>query len=168
MKLLKIYMVIGIFFVLILGSVWHFVYEWSNNNFFVGFFFPINESIWEHMKLLFFPMLLYSFFMIARFKSLFPCIISAFSVGIFSGTMLIPIVFYTYTGILGRDIVIMDFLTFAFSIIIAFYIVYKLTLSCKLEKYKLLFFLLIVVLTISFILFTYLPPDIGLFAGYTK
>lgn len=167
-KLFKRYTVIGIFFVMILGSVWHFVYEWSGNNFFVGFFFPINESVWEHMKLLFFPMLLYSLFMITRFKDEYPCISSAYSVGILTGTMLIPIVFYTYTGILGRDIVVMDFLTFAFSIIIAFYFGFKLTVTCKFEKYKSLFYLLIIVLTISFILFTYLPPNIGLFTESTK
>lgn len=41
---------------MILGVVLHFTFEWSNNNILVGTFSPVNESIWEHLKLLFFPM----------------------------------------------------------------------------------------------------------------
>lgn len=53
----------GIIFVLITGTIAHFVYEWSDNSFIIGLFFPVNESTWEHMKLCFFPMLLYSLYM---------------------------------------------------------------------------------------------------------
>ena len=41
-------------FAMILGSLLHFTYEWSNENSFVGSFSAINESTWEHLKLLFF------------------------------------------------------------------------------------------------------------------
>lgn len=64
MKHLKRYTIIGIIFVLITGTFAHFLYDWTENNHIVGFFTPINESIWEHMKLLFFPMLIYSVFII--------------------------------------------------------------------------------------------------------
>lgn len=47
--------IIGILFVLITGSVSHFLYDWTGKNPVVGLFTPANESIWEHMKLLFFP-----------------------------------------------------------------------------------------------------------------
>ena len=67
MKQLKKYTIIGsTFFVLITGTLSHFIYEWSGNNFIVGFFFPVNESTWEHMKLVFFPMFLFSIFMFKR------------------------------------------------------------------------------------------------------
>lgn len=167
-KQLKLYTIIGILFVLILGTIWHFVYGWSGNNSFAGLFFPINESTWEHMKLLFFPMLLYSFIMNRKFKSLYPCITSALLSGILSGTLLIPIIFYTYTGILGHNIFMLDLITFALSVVIAFYIVYKLTLSCKAENYILLLIILIFTLTICFLLFTYYPPNIGLFTEPVK
>ena len=49
MKLLKRYTMIGIVFVLITGSLAHFVYDWSGKNHIVGLFTPINESVWEHM-----------------------------------------------------------------------------------------------------------------------
>ncbi|MDD7025196.1 MAG: DUF6512 family protein, partial [Oscillospiraceae bacterium] len=58
MNKLKCYTITGILFVIITGTISHFVYEWSQNNFILGLFFPVNESTWEHMKLLFFPMLI--------------------------------------------------------------------------------------------------------------
>ena len=51
----KVFTVIGILFTIILGSLSHFFYGWSGNFFLVGFFSPVNESVWEHLKLLFFP-----------------------------------------------------------------------------------------------------------------
>ena len=44
----------------ILGVIFHFVYHWSNRLFVIGLFFPINESIWEHLKLIFFPIMIVS------------------------------------------------------------------------------------------------------------
>ena len=61
MNKLKYFTVVGGAAVLALGAAAHFFYEWSGNNFFVGMFSPVNESVWEHMKLAFFPMLLFSF-----------------------------------------------------------------------------------------------------------
>ena len=52
---------IGIIFTIILGTISHNVYPWTGNNFIAGLFSPVNASIWEHMKIAFFPMLIYSF-----------------------------------------------------------------------------------------------------------
>lgn len=60
MKCSKKYVWIGFFFCLILGSLSHFFYQWSGNTPAVGLFSPVNESAWEHMKLVFFPVLLYA------------------------------------------------------------------------------------------------------------
>ncbi len=141
MKHLKRYTIIGIFFVLITGTLAHFLYDWSGNNYIVGLFTPINESIWEHMKLLFF--------------------------GIIIGILLIPIFFYAYTSILGEDTFILDIGTFILSIIIAFWLSYKLTLSCKLEPYTLLLCGLICILFICFMIFTYNPPKTRIFKDPT-
>ena len=50
---------ISFFVIGIIGVLSHFVYEWSGENAFVGLFFPVNESIWEHLKLIFYPALIY-------------------------------------------------------------------------------------------------------------
>lgn len=167
MKHLKYNAIFGVFFVLILGSLSHFFYEWSGNNYIVGLLTPVSESTWEHMKLLFFPMLIYSPTTILSLKEKFPCIVSSLLLGILSGTLLIPVIFYTYTGILGHHIFFMDLLTFTISVIAAFYSVYKLTLSCKAKKHTILLLVLTCLLGLCFLLFTYTPPNLGLFADPT-
>lgn len=161
---LKRYSVIGTVFVLLIGTLSHFLYEWTGNNFLAGFLVPVNESTWEHMKLLFFPMLLYSFFMMRKLKRNDRCIVSALFTGILVGTLLIPVIFYTYTGILGYNLFIFDLLTFALSVIAAFFVTYRLSSSCRMQKYCILLCSFIFILTICFFVFTYCHPSIGLFA----
>lgn len=164
MNKLKSYTIIGTVFVIIVGSVSHFIYEWSGNNFILGFFFPVNESTWEHMKLCFFPMLLYSLYMNQKLKFDYPCITSSLLAGVLLGTFLIPVIFYTYSGILGRNIMLLDISTFIISVLLAFCSIYKLTLSCRLAVHtnSLKSFLLII--AVCFFVFTYYPIDIGIFS----
>lgn len=168
LKQLTRYTIIGIFFVLITGTLAHFLYDWSENNHIVGFFVPVNESIWEHMKLLFFPMLLYSLFVIFKLKKAYPCIASSFCFGIITGTLLIPLLFYSYTKICGKDFFVLDIGIFILSVIIAFWISYKLTLSCKFESYTFLLCFVVCLIFISFVLLTYHPPKTGLFSDNSQ
>lgn len=167
MKHLKKYTVIGIFFVLTVGTLAHFLYDWTGNNRVVGLFTPINESIWEHMKLLFFPMLIYSVIMISKFRKIYPCITSALCFGILAGAFLIPLFYYAYTYFFGKSVFILDIGIFILSIIIAFWLSYKLTLSCRLESYTSILCILMCILFICFLYFTYHPPDAVIFQDPT-
>lgn len=167
MKHLKRYTIVGIIFVLITGTLAHFLYDWTGKNDIVGLFVPVNESVWEHIKLLFFPMLIYSLILIFKFRKAFPCITSALCFGILAGTILIPIFFYIYIAIIGKDIFFLDIGTFIISIILAFWLSYKLTLSCKLEPYTFLLCCSVCVLFICFALFTYHPPKTQIFTDPT-
>ncbi len=164
MQPIRKYTIIGTIFVLLAGTLAHFLYEWSGSNYIVGLFTPVSESVWEHMKLVFFPLLLYGLFMIYRFKEDCPCITSALCMGILAGALLVPVLFYVYTGILGKDIFILDIGIFIVSVLTAFLIFYKLTVSCKLESHTFLLCVLVCVLFVCFMAFTYYPPDAELFA----
>lgn len=163
MKKVKRYCIIGIIFVSIAGTLAHFVYDWSGQNHIAGFFFPVSESTWEHMKLCFFPMLLYSLFMICKLQDIQPCIISALPAGILTGTFAIPVLFYTYTGILGRNFLPLDIGVFMISVILAFTSVYRLTLSCKTEHFTGILWLAVAILGLCFVWFTYHTPEIAIF-----
>lgn len=170
MKRLKHDTIIGIIFVLITGSAAHFFYDWSGSRYIVGLFTPVNESVWEHMKLLFFPMLLYSLIMILKLKEDHPCITfslcPALCSGILAGTFLIPLFFYAYTCLLGKDVFILDIGTFIASVIIAFWLSYKLTLSGRPKSYTLLLCGLVCILFVCFLIFTYHPPNMKIFEEY--
>ena len=148
---------------IITGTISHFIYEWSGRQFLLGFFFPVSESTWEHMKLCFFPMLIYSCFMNKRWKDAYPCVTSALLFGTLLGTFLIPVIFYTYTGIIGRNYLFLDIATFIISVLLAFLCVYRLTVSCKMFSHTYMLGSLVFVMAICFLMFTYLPPDLGMF-----
>lgn len=165
MNKLKCYTIWGIIFVLIIGTLMHFTYEWSGSNPIVGLFSPVNESIWEHMKLVFFPTFLYSLFMNKQLRNEYPCVASSLCFGILLGTLLIPIIFYTYTGILGYNLLILDIGTFAISVIISFFAIYKFTLSCYLEEAAIILSIIVFAFMLCFIVFTYAPPQVGIFTA---
>jgi hypothetical protein len=165
MKSLKSCIFVGIIFVSILGTLLHFAYSRSGNNIFVGLFTPINESVWEHTKLLFFPMLLYSFCLNKKMGKEYPCLNSAIILGMLSGVALIIVMFYTYTGIIGSHTAFADISTFYVSVIFAFCTAYKLTISCKADNFsKFLEFLQILMICL-YIIFTFSPPNLPLFVG---
>ena len=45
--------------IILLGVILHFLYDWAGKNKFVATFSAVNESTWEHLKLAFFPVLLF-------------------------------------------------------------------------------------------------------------
>ena len=61
-----------------------------------------------------------------KLKYNYPCVTSSLLLGVLLGTFLIPVLFYTYSGILGRNITFLDISTFIVSIVLAFRAVYKL------------------------------------------
>lgn len=168
MNKLKLNIIKGIIFVLITGTLSHFIYEWSGNNFILGLFFPVNESTWEHMKLCFFPMLLYCFYMDKKVRSDYPCITSSMLFGILLSTLLIPVIFYTYSGILGKNFLLLDIGTFIISVLLAFAAVYRLALSCKSEPYTQVLKSLVLITVVLFFVFTCYPLNIGIFIDPTK
>ena len=165
MKGLKTYIFTGIIFVSILGTFLHFAYNFSGNNFLVGLFTPINESVWEHTKLIFFPMLLYGMLFNKKQKDSYPDIYNATILGAITGVMVTIVAFYTYSGIIGYNIAFVDISIFYISVILAFFATYKATLSCKIGKYDILLTFLCVLMIVLYILFTLCPPTIPLFVS---
>ena len=160
---IKTWQIITIIICLILGIFLHFTYEWSGENVIVGLFSAVNESTWEHLKLVFFPMLVYGLFAVRHLKNEYICIDKAFSIGILTGIFLIPVIFYTYSGILGYDVAWLNILTFILSVIIAYVMIYKAAKSCDDSEETVFSKILVWAFFIAFIAFTYNPPELGIF-----
>ena len=109
----------------LLAGLLHFVYEWSGNQFVVGLFGAVNESVWEHMKIFAFAYLIWSVVQYFLCKEeLFSYLRSTLR-GLAVIMAVIPVVFYTYTGILGTNLFLLDLATGALATAIAFRV------SCK-------------------------------------
>jgi len=166
-KEVKRYLIGGIIFVAIVGTLGHFVYGWSGQNKFVGLFFPVNESIWEHMKLIFFPMLLFIVFM--RNKIPMEVVPLSFLAGSI-GTWSLPVMYYVYSGILGKNIQWVDIGLFYIAVLLVFGIIHwvlsgksrYMTID-KIEAYCPVIIFFVVLMLALFMAFSVFPPELGIF-----
>ncbi len=167
-KLLKVEM-IGILFCFILGTLLHFIYGWSGKNLFVASFSAVNESVWEHLKLVFYPMLLMAIIEYFFVKKISNNYIEAKTIGIFVAMSFIVVSFFTYTGILGTNFFIIDILIFIISIILGEWSSYRLMKRKKesTTQSKILASLIMIFLLICFIVCTYYTPKVNLFRDFT-
>ena len=164
MKNIRFYLIIGFIFTSALGTLSHFFYDWSDQNLLIGLISPVNESTWEHMKLVFFPVLIWSFFITGSGSKLSPALRPALLLGGFIGTFMIPVLFYTYSGILGHNVTGIDIAIFFVNAFLAFFCTWRLQNSRIIYQKRTVIYILTVLFLVLFILFTFLPPDIGLFA----
>ncbi len=145
------------------GTVLHFLYGWLAGARWIAPFSGVNESTWEHMKLLFWPMLLFavvqSFFF--REKEDFWCIKLR---GTLLGLMLIPVIFYTYNGVVGRSPDWINIAIFFISAAAAYIYETRQFQSGKTVcKSPALAFTLLTVIALFFVIFTFQTPKLGIF-----
>lgn len=149
-------------FTLVFGTILHFTFDWSANNLIVGAFSAVNESTWEHLKLVFFPMLISTIIGFIYYKKEYPNYLCVKTKGILLALSFIVIFFYSYTGILGKNISVLDIGSFIVAVILAEYYILK-NISNKSECNNFVQSIILIVLFLCFILFTFFPPHIGLF-----
>ncbi len=159
------FQIFSVIFTWILGTILHFLYEWSEDNKIIASFSAVNESTWEHLKLVFFPMLITTivgFLVIGKDNKKFWC---AKTIGIILAMSFIIVFFYTYTGIIGTNFAILDIGSFFVAVILGEYVAYKIMTNdeYKLKCNKRIAVIGLICILLCFIIFTYLPPHIGLF-----
>ena len=161
-KKIRNYQIFSIIFTFILGTILHFTYKLSGNNQLVAIFSAINESVWEHLKLLFFPMLLTTiigYFYFGKSLSNFLC---SKTIGIIIAMLFTVIFFYTYTGIWGKNIAIIDIASFFIATILGEITSYLLIIN-KFKCNNKIAILILVIIFISFVVLTFKTPHIGIF-----
>ncbi len=161
---LKQLQIAGFFFVGGGGVLLHYLYEWANKSPFVAFFSAVNESIWEHMKLFFVPMLLFALFENRLLKKDYPFFWCGKLVGVLLGLIIIPSLYYLYTGALGVNADWFNIAIYFIAVAAAFYIetvFIKNRFRCILSAKSSLIVLAIIAL--CFVFFTFYPIHIPLF-----
>ena len=108
------------------GTLLHFAYDWSGGNLIAAAFSGVNESTWEHMKLLFFPILLFTMVQLWVMGGNYPNLLAVRAVSTLVGLALIPCLFYTYSGALGYYIHWVNIGIFALAALGAFLLDFRL------------------------------------------
>ena len=145
------------------GTILHFLYEWLGEALWIAPFSGVNESTWEHMKLLFWPMLLFAIVQSIFFRNRkdFWCVKLR---GILLGMILIPVIFYTYNGVVGKSPDWLNIAIFFIAAAIAYIYETRLLKSekthCRSPKLALV---TLGIIALLFVVFTFLTPEIGIF-----
>ena len=145
------------------GTLLHFLYDWLSQAAWVAPFSGVNESTWEHMKLLFWPMLLFAIVQSLFFRDRedFWCVKLR---GILLGLMLIPVIFYTYNGAIGKSPDWLNILIFFTSAAISYIYETRLfnakRLVCRSPRSAIL---LLFIIFLFFVIFTFWTPEIEIF-----
>lgn len=161
-KKIRNFQIFSVLFTWIFGTLLHFTYEFSENNPIVGAFSAVNESTWEHLKFLFFPMLITIIIGNFYIGKNIPNFICSKTIGIIVSMVFVIIFFYTYTGILGRNIPAIDIASFFIATILGEFIAYMCIVN-KLKCNKVVGIITLMIISSCFIIFTYFTPNIGIF-----
>jgi len=161
----KRWSVAGFIFTVLLGGLLHFTYAWSGENPIIGALSAVNESTWEHLKLLVTPMLLFWVAEYIAYGSRQKNFIPVRFLSILLGMVSIVVLFYTYSGITGQHYLWLDIAIFILSVLIAYWFGYRLLQTDRLSSNGavLLGAAGLVLLAACVVLFTFRPPDIPLF-----
>jgi glucose-6-phosphate-specific signal transduction histidine kinase len=151
----------GIVFIVVLGSVLHFAFEWSGRAIPIAPVAAVNESVWEHLKLGFWPALVYAALEYSRFGKSANNFSFAKTLGIYLIPITIVVLFYAYTAILGHDLLEADIATFVVAVIVGQLVSYRLLIASPLpERLNRFAPIALAVLGILFVLFTFYPPHL--------
>ena len=161
MNKIKKFETASFFFASIVGTLMHFVYDWTNKSPITALIAPVNESVFEHLKLTFFPLLafaVFEYFFIGKMHKGFFCIKAR---SILLGILSVLVLYYTYTGIIGQNYMIPDVLIFYISVLIS--TLYFVKNYKPNKRNNILGIIIFILVWIIFIVFTFSTPHINLF-----
>lgn len=162
---IKRWHIAGMIFTIIFGTLDHFFYHWSGENPLVASFAAVNESTWEHLKLLAAPMIFFSIIEYFIYGKNLKGFIASRVVSILSGVAAIVIIFYGYTAITGQNYLWMDIGTFMVSVVIAWLMSYQFMKRRFFSTFRaeIIARVVIAIFIVCLIVFTKEPPHIFLF-----
>ena len=147
----------------LVGTLLHFLYDWLHGATWIAPFSGVNESTWEHMKLLFWPMLGFAVVQHMFFREQ-PSFWRIQLRGILFGLLLIPLLFYTYNGAIGPSPDWLNITIFFISAAAAYIYETRLFYADRLQPYgwrsaK----ITLLVIAALFVIFTFATPHLGIF-----
>ena len=165
------WILLGIPALFIIGSVFHFIYELTGKHIIVGLISPVNESIFQHIKMIILPIIcwwtLYYFIKGCKDGISGEKWFAGALASLLTNIILIPGIFYLYTGALGIESLIIDILILFISVFCGQLIglhFYRYSKGFDTTIVQCIFVFIIVL----FAIFTLYPPDIPFFIDMGK
>ncbi|MHA3978543.1 DUF6512 family protein [Halovulum sp. GXIMD14794] len=163
-RLLRVEM-LGACLMIALGSALHFAFDWIGGWRPLAVVAAVNESVWEHLKLAFWPGVLWALVAPLAAGQERSRVLAAKGVTLLVTGVLIVMVFTSYTAILGRNLLPLDIGTFVAAIVAGQLLSVSLLSSGVLQSQALrrAGLVLLTLQLVAYSLFTYYPPKHWLF-----
>jgi hypothetical protein len=154
----------GIAVIFLAGFVLHFVFDWTGHWRPIAWFAAVNESVWEHFKLAFWPGVLYAMLEYLALRRSVNNFWVGKGIGLFSMPVVVAVLFYGYTAILSHHHIALDILVFLLAVAIGQLISYGILAGADMgATVRGGAVIGLAVMSAAFVLFSYYPPQIPLF-----
>lgn len=152
----------------LLGTLLHFLYDWTGGSLPAAPFSGVNESTWEHMKLLYWALFFVAatqWFLLKRKSTLPADFWQGKLLSTLAGLALIPILYYTYNGCFGKSPDWLNISIFYFCAAFTFWLESRLFTGWRVKctQSNTLAILGFAILSFFFIYYTFCPPQLPLF-----
>lgn len=162
------WILLGIPVFIIVGFFMHYIYEWSGNSTIVGIFAPVNESVWEHLKFTFWPILIWwvtGYIILGKNNKISA---SQWFTSCTVADLVCPLTvlcfYYTYTGAFGIESLILDIFSLFLGVAVAQDLALHVYKYARFSLYCLYISVaILILLAVVFTVFTFAPPHIPLF-----
>ncbi len=164
MDSLKWWRFTGVLAITILGFLLHHVYDLTGASEIIGWFVPVNESVWEHLKLGYWSLVLFSVIEYFQVRYRVNNYHLAKLAGLLAMEMTIIMIYYGYNYFTGKDIFLLDISSYIIGAVVCQYLTY---LFFRIRPFSNLINWISlaagVAIGVLFGAVTYYPPHIGLF-----
>lgn len=164
MNELLLFSIIGIPVIYFGGVAFHFLYKYGGKKRWMIVISPVNESIWEHLKLAFYPTLLFSIIGYFVLRSVPTNFFTAEIIGIYSMIITILIIEWIYPKITKKNILIIDLIVFFVAIALGQFVSYLvMTTRSDINFSNQLLIIIVIAQTFFFTILSIRPPRLNLF-----
>ena len=154
----------GIVVIFLLGSLFHFMFEFTGSHAWAGAFFPVNESVFEHLKLTFWPAVIWWVFSYRFIKQTVHNYFISRAAALLVMPAITLILFFSYTSLTSWENVFVDIAIFLLAVIggqmVGYWLLTRKVLPVWLTGISIA---LIIALGFMYIYFTYYPPHASIF-----
>lgn len=160
---------IGFLGISVVGILLHNAYAWTKPFPLFALIAPVNESVWEHLKMAYWGVLIWAaiegLFTRKKMKNVFPALVTGTLVFILT----ILIVFYSYTAFTQTSVLLIDIATFFVGAFFCQWISCRIRNSREMKRpLQNIALAILVGISLLFILFTFYPPEADIFRDHSK
>lgn len=109
---------------ILFGVFLHFAYDLSGGNAIVGIFAPVNESVWEHLKLIFVPFTISGIAFYFYTKKKFSNMLLVTLFGNVVGMFVVVTLYYLGTAIFGTNSMAYNIISYILGMVSSYFILY--------------------------------------------